>query len=294
MGNINQTPFDSVNVSIDNIEMNVLLDYVVSRGIYDATYIAHKHPVHELYYIAEGWMLFECDGKAFNLSKGDIFIIKAYSPHRVVECDKDTARFHLRFQLTSNSESALNIFDSKYIVPSAEHRSEIAELIERIRKSDVENISKYELFRLRTYLGVLFSYILEYMDETEAAGSCFHGNMEQYNRIITFALIDNFFSDHYNTCRSIDELSQLLKYSKIQTQRIILEYYGITFSQKLRDIRIQYAKKFLTETDLTIDEIAEKCGYSTRQGFDAAFVKSTSMTPNKYRQSQTDKGSDFR
>ena len=284
--NVTSMSFGSANVDVDDIKMKILLDYIFSRGIYEATYTPHEHPVHELYYISEGWMYFECDDKIEKLEKGDIFIIKAHSLHRVIRCGNGVSRFHLRFQFTNDPDKSNFPIESKHISPSPKVREEIMNLIEKIQAVDVENITKLDFFRLRANLGILFSYVLEYMDEKADTGSNAFNNIEQSNRLITFALIDDFFADNYATCQSIDKLSRMLKYSKIQTQRIILDYYGMTFSQKLRDTRIRYAKKFLSETDMTIDEIAAKCGYSTRQGFEAAFTKCASITPNKYRQTE--------
>lgn len=287
--NTYQKPYDSVDVDVGEITVKVLLDYAVSRGIYTATYTLHEHPVHEIYYIDNGWIIFECGGKIHELHSGDIFTIKAHMSHRVQKCSNDLSRFHIRFQFVNDSLNSGNVFSSAHIGPTSGYCGEIRDLIRKIRSFDIDAITKYSLCRLRAYLGILFSYIFEYIESNPDRNSddC-KNSIGQYNRLIMFAMIDDFFADRYSQSPSIDELAQILKYSRIQTQRIIHEYYGLTFSQKLRETRIRFAKQFLSGTNMTIDEIAEKCGYKTRQGFESAFVKVTSMTPNKFRHSDSE------
>ena len=47
--------------------------------------------------------------------------------------------------------------------------------------------------------------------------------------------------------------------------------------------KIQVAKQLLRETKLPIDEIAEKVGYDSIRGFQAAFMQITGKTPGRYR-----------
>lgn len=63
----------------------------------------------------------------------------------------------------------------------------------------------------------------------------------------------------------------------------MLESYGVNFTNKLRDMRMRAAKYYLSNNEFTITEIANKCGYSTRQSFESSFKKYTTMTPHKYR-----------
>lgn len=58
---------------------------------------------------------------------------------------------------------------------------------------------------------------------------------------------------------------------------------GISLSNYILDQRIQYAKKLLSTTNLSIQQISEKCGFSGISYFHRQFKKLTNQTPQHYR-----------
>lgn len=60
---------------------------------------------------------------------------------------------------------------------------------------------------------------------------------------------------------------------------------GVTLSTYILDKRIQYAKKLLSTTNLSIQLVSEKCGFSGISYFHRQFKKLTDLTPQQYRDS---------
>lgn len=60
--------------------------------------------------------------------------------------------------------------------------------------------------------------------------------------------------------------------------------YGKSFSEYLRDMRLEEAAKQLRETDTPVDQIAFDVGLKSASGFYRNFLLSYGMTPNQYRQ----------
>ena len=58
---------------------------------------------------------------------------------------------------------------------------------------------------------------------------------------------------------------------------------GRTLHKEIRRTRIQRACKLLRETDMLIEVLAEVCGYSNRERFNAAFRSEMGKTPSVYR-----------
>ena len=58
---------------------------------------------------------------------------------------------------------------------------------------------------------------------------------------------------------------------------------NVQFAQQLRLISIEKAKELLSRSELTIAEIAEKCGYKTEFHFMRQFKQKTSLTPTQFR-----------
>jgi two-component system response regulator YesN len=99
-------------------------------------------------------------------------------------------------------------------------------------------------------------------------------------------LIDKFFSEHYAEQITLEQLADKLHFSKTHTNRILRKYIGMSFIEKLTQTRLQEAKKLLISDEMSINQIAERCGYTTLRGFELFFVKQTNMLPTEYRRMQ--------
>ena len=81
----------------------------------------------------------------------------------------------------------------------------------------------------------------------------------------------------------IKELSDELFISERQLSRLIKKYYNMTFVERKNYLRTENAKNLLLTTELSIDEISEKLGYSDRNSFTFSFKKITGLSPAEYR-----------
>ena len=59
--------------------------------------------------------------------------------------------------------------------------------------------------------------------------------------------------------------------------------FGISFRSDLINMRIDYAKELMQNTSLTIEQIAQACGYSNEVHFYRQFLSKTGTTPGNYR-----------
>ena len=65
----------------------------------------------------------------------------------------------------------------------------------------------------------------------------------------------------------------------------IFQEYGITVGNFIKRTQMEKAKQLIEETNISIDEIAEKVGYSDRFAFSKAFLSYEGMSPSKFRSS---------
>lgn len=64
---------------------------------------------------------------------------------------------------------------------------------------------------------------------------------------------------------------------------------GKTFSEYLRDMRLEEAARLLRETDIPVDQIAFQVGLQSPSGFHRNFLLSYGMTPNRYRLTESNR-----
>ncbi|MFD0680275.1 MULTISPECIES: helix-turn-helix domain-containing protein [unclassified Paenibacillus] len=75
-----------------------------------------------------------------------------------------------------------------------------------------------------------------------------------------------------------------LHFHPSHVKRVFRRDVGVSFSEYVSAHRLQTAKKWLTQTQMKINEIAERLQYNNAQNFIRYFRKMEGMTPGKYRE----------
>ncbi|WP_213586158.1 helix-turn-helix transcriptional regulator [Paenibacillus sp. J2TS4] len=82
---------------------------------------------------------------------------------------------------------------------------------------------------------------------------------------------------------SIRELSDLVGLSPAQFSRRFKKAFRMNPSELVRTLRIRKAAKLLLNSDLTLDQIAEQCGYDNGFYLSRVFTRYMNMNPSEYR-----------
>ena len=83
------------------------------------------------------------------------------------------------------------------------------------------------------------------------------------------------------------DLRQILPLNRTYLSQFINSEYGCSFYQWVNDLRVEEAKRILTEQpELKIQDIADRCGFSSRQAFTRTFLRETCFTPRDWLSTQ--------
>lgn len=101
-------------------------------------------------------------------------------------------------------------------------------------------------------------------------------------------LVFYFIGIHYfEPAYDIESLSQQSRLPEAVIVQVIKNKTGLTFKQFLNNIRINEAERLLSETDLPVNELAEKVGFNTREHFNRLFKSQTGRNPLEVRKNKT-------
>jgi AraC-like DNA-binding protein len=98
-----------------------------------------------------------------------------------------------------------------------------------------------------------------------------------------FQVLCNYLKNNYNTDIRVTALSDLLHYSESYISHVFLKYSGKTIHQFVTELRIQEAKILLSDTELSIQEIALTVGYNDANYFTNVFRHHMGMSPRQWR-----------
>ena len=79
------------------------------------------------------------------------------------------------------------------------------------------------------------------------------------------------------------DLRQVLPMNRTYLSQFINREYACSFYQWVKSLRIEEAKRLMTEQpELKMQDIAERCGFSSRSVFSKIFTRETGITPSKW------------
>ena len=99
------------------------------------------------------------------------------------------------------------------------------------------------------------------------------------------SIVEGFISKIKDKNYALDDYDKILKetgYCKLHFNRIFKEYSGITISQYVKEKRIELAKKLLTDTDKTVEEVCVEVGYKDTANFYQIFKSATGISPRQF------------
>ncbi len=92
-----------------------------------------------------------------------------------------------------------------------------------------------------------------------------------------------FVQNNFQRKISLDEISELVNMTPVSFNRFIKKRTGKTFVSYINNTRISYASRLLLETDLSVGEVAYKCGFNNLANFNRMFKKIKNNTPSEFR-----------
>lgn len=83
--------------------------------------------------------------------------------------------------------------------------------------------------------------------------------------------------------RKVTELAIMLGITDRHLRRVFFAEYGVTPVQYLQTLRLLLAKSLLTDTQITVTDVAMTAGFGSIRRFNDLFKKHYRLTPNRLR-----------
>lgn len=99
--------------------------------------------------------------------------------------------------------------------------------------------------------------------------------------------VQAYLKDHYAQPIDFATVSSQYGFSGSYLARIFHEKIGVTPQKYLIQYRINHARRLLTDTDLSVQEVGERVGYPDPFHFSKVFKQNMSVSPAQYRRAIT-------
>ena len=230
-------------------------------------------PDNKLYFIEEGELVIEISGKKTLAKAGDIVLIPAFLKHSCYLTEMGYAKkYWIHFSLKRGSVCFFNDYPIPVSI-TASNPEKTAMLFDMVISSSrladpIKSVktSKY-----------LLDIVTEFLERLEPINES--SNEGQINKAIEF--IDMNFSSNF----TLDELASKFCYTPNHFIKKFKEKTGYTPIKYLTAKKLNEAKLLLEHSQIPINEVMEKVGFTDPAYFSKTFKKAMGYSPRNYRES---------
>ncbi|XID90495.1 helix-turn-helix domain-containing protein [Paenibacillaceae bacterium WGS1546] len=250
----------------------------------EGLFISHSHEHDELTLILGGAGYYSSPDQNIKVSAGDLILIPSGLHHGFV-CTEPWAGLSVHFVYDKVPSYCQYLFHSAYQKPLRIWSAHLDEEDSSWAKISLSQLEKgwhseavgdysYDLMRI-AFETVL---LLFHRNASDA-----HGDAESSSdkRIIQEVLKEIHRS--YNTPLTINEIASSHYLSESILRKKFTEAIGISPKQYIINLRIEEAKRLLSQTSRAIEFISSEVGFTTSSRFYEQFMKSVGMTPMEWR-----------
>lgn len=246
----------------------------------------HRHPEFELSYCLKGEYDIICENKRYLLKKGDFAIIPPMAAHEFPSNNHSGKRITIEvgyaflgnfFKLFANQNSNCIFYQKSDLHPTALY-NELVTLLEETASIHCSNSAFSELF-VKANLYKISALLLQmtYKFETNDAQSKSLTDIENIDQALEI-----IYNNYYEPL-NIEEISTFCGYSKSNFCKIFKTITGDTFHNTLNRHRIDISCMLLSETNYTIERIAQETGFTDSKSFCRVFKKFMNQSAGEYR-----------
>ena len=248
----------------------------------------HWHEALEFGYVVDGRVKVSTTTRTQTLQKGEAYFTNSnalIAVENIENCILDSHLFHPIF-LSGHFKS---VFETKYLNPVIQNKDidllcfrgeteSQRKLLGKLRQlSQLQSQQDVE-FQTRSLIGEIWLFLLSVIQEADS--SVYRCAGKNQDRLLTML---SFIQENYAEKLALEQIADAASISTRECLRCFRESIRQSPMDYLIEYRVQVAKKLLETTNLSITEIALRCGFNSNSYFTKIFRRSCGKTPNAYR-----------
>lgn len=270
-----------ISPSVKNSSIRVIFSTQI-KGSRDVP--THIHDEYEISLCMEGEMDYFINETAYHLNKGDILFVNKRNPHSsfshkgshtaVIIFGKRNILYDEKspiYEILSPQDESCFLF--KCDTPA---NNELKQCFLSVLKERDEKKPCFDMY-IKSEIYRIFSILFRYNALTNPDNFIITPNAQRLLPAI------EYINDNFEKNLLLEDVSKKVNISKTHFCKIFKESFNMSFVDYVNSIRIYNAEKLLLDSDKSVGETSELCGFSTQEYFTKTFKKSKKCTPTEYR-----------
>ncbi len=237
----------------------------------------HSHHFAELFYVRSGNGNFMLNNELIPVTKGDLLLINAHCPHTETS-DGDNPLSYIVMGINSiafDTTFASTLKNNQYGFLKLHEQSAILPLMQMMGQEARSERPHYMDYCQALYEQIMITIMrennidLQFTKTEDISATC--------------ASLKAYIEKNYHTELSLDTMADRLHVNKFHLAHRFTKEYGMPPIQYLISIRMREAQNLLSNSDFSVSQISEMCGFSSLSYFGQSFKRETSMSASEYR-----------
>lgn len=251
----------------------------------------HTHDFIELVYVKEGSAREWVDGQEYQVKRGDLLFLNydcthsffpnkkytyiniCFSPETVGNTIITSENAFSLLTLTAFDEMRSESSGGKLSFFGGE-RKEIEDILDAMLREYAEKQTSWSVV-MENYLNILITKMLRHMEvgiRKEELGE-------------TWQKLSEYIEFHLDAELTLSTLAQKSFYNPSYFSRVFKEKFQMSPVEYVTRKRLDHAVRLLCESEISVDEVGARSGFSDRSSFYRAFSKYVGGKPSEYRRS---------
>ena len=274
-------------------EQLVAMDMIPARQALNHVQGIHQHNSFEMIYAMRGCAVLQYEGGNRTLPQGTFCLVSPKFMHDV-SIDWDCQLISIPFTSQSIEAVLHNLLwqDNammSFLRSGLEGKLSGFQIFSAADELSVRNIIRnifhecyaHEAYSQQiqsNYIGILFAQMLRQCGHTIEQ----YGEHRKQEGQPSVQVVLKYIESNYRTS-SLNEIAKHFHYEPSYLGRLIKAGTGKKYTDIVRSLRLDEAKRLLCTTDLSVEEVAEKAGYGSTVQMFRIFRSVEEITPGEYR-----------
>lgn len=254
-----------------------------------------------LIYINEGSAIITIGGRSYIADRNTATFISPNQIHSIVPMnDSGFTYTHAVFFLETIDDRSFKNFPVKCSPKEIERLSNATtnfsqayQLLEKLSKKETKSqVAEANLVLYKTCLQCSYlsfeNFLICFFDETAAP---FQDSRKLIHHINIAASVEAYLSDHVRENISLEETALYFGYSVSSLQKIFKAITGESIIVYFNKLKLEEAKRLISQTNMNFSQISSYLGYSTSNYFSRIFKATVGLTPTEYASANQNKKS---
>ncbi len=250
-------------------------------------YYQHCHPFFEMHYVFRGRCDICLNDTRYRIEENQLILIAPTLYHCVANASADLEKMCVGIAIEkpgpgkgiAQSLYHALIDEPIFVIGEEARNAGVARILKRIQAIVGGLVDAAAVEELKAYSSLLLLRVYRYREKTSGDPAS-RGGMSVSERKF---IIDEFFNRKYFLPNGSAQLARELSVSERQMNRLLLEYYGKGYREKLQEARGAIGYNLLITSRYSISDISEILGYTSPANFSTFIKKQYGRAPSQIR-----------